>query len=404
MKVYRRIGQLVTLAGAHAKGGRGLVPADLSIVENGAIAFNDQEIFWVGEDAALPAEYQRANCIDLAGQVLTPGLVDSHTHMVFAGNRAGEYAQRLNGESYQAIAKNGGGILHTMQKTLALSENDLFELAVKRLERLSSYGVRTVELKSGYALTQEGELRLLRVAKRLKQHFAGELTLFSTYMGAHAVPKEYKSSAQFVAEVVIPTMLQGHAQNLIDGVDVFHEDGYFSSDDVTVIYAQARALGLSVRIHADEFQDNGGAALAVKYGALSADHLLKVSDTGIGALAKSNTVATLLPGTAFFLGKELPRARALLDAGCRVAIASDYNPGSSHVDNVLLVASIAAPSLRMNQAELWAALTLNGAKALGLSQQGALLPGMAPIFSLFNVSEVSEITYSWGRNFARPLP
>jgi imidazolonepropionase len=404
MKVYRHLSQIVTLKSAFDKDGRHLLPADLSLIQNGAIAFNDDKILWVGEDHDLPREYQALNSFNGTGFVLTPGLVDSHTHLVFAGNRAREYSDRLNGADYQAIAQNGGGILHTMTKTLAASEDELFQLGVERLDRMLSYGIKTVELKSGYALTREGELRLLQVAARLKKHFRTKLTLVSTYMGAHAVPATYKSSEDFVTKVVLPAMQEGHAQGLIDCVDVFHEHGYFSTQDVERIFATAHSLDLPFKIHADEFQDNHGAALAAKHGALSADHLLKASTAGISALAQSQTVATLLPGTAFFLGKELPRARAMLDAGCKVAIASDYNPGSSHVDNLLLVASIAAPSLKLNQAELWSAMTLNAAAALGLKDRGALAPGLVPSFSLFKANDLSEITYNWGVSLSRPLP
>jgi len=404
MKVYRKLSQIVTLKDALAKDGRRLVSDDLCIIENGAIAFDDHRIHWVGADADLPEAYQSINAFDGTGHVLTPGLVDSHTHLVFAGNRAREYSARLNGADYQAIAKSGGGILHTVSKTLAASEDELFATAVLRLERIKSYGVTTIEMKSGYALTIDGELRLLRVAARLKSHFKGQLQIISTYMGAHAVPSPFKSSAEFVAAVVIPAMEQGHAENLIDAVDVFHEQGYFSSSDTELIFKKAQSLGIPCKIHADEFQDNGGAALAVKYEALSADHLLKAGDAGIAALASSKTVATLLPGTAFFLGKDLPRARTMLDAGCKVAIASDYNPGSSHVDNLLLVASVAAPSLKMNQAELWCAMTLNASAALGLKNQGALVPGYRAVFSLFRAQDIAETTYNWGVSLSRPLP
>ena len=404
MKVYRNLSQVVSLKSAFDKDGRGLVPADLSIIQNGAIAFDQDKILWVGEDKNLPSEYQGISSFNGAGFVLTPGLVDSHTHLVFAGNRAREYSDRLNGADYQAIAQKGGGILHTMTKTLAASEEELFQLGVERLERMLSYGIKTVELKSGYALTREGELRLLQVAARLKKHFKTKLTLVSTYMGAHAVPAAYKSSEDFVTQVVLPTMHEGHTQGLIDCVDVFHEQGYFSTQDVERIFTAAHLLKLPCKIHADEFQDNGGTALAAKYGALSADHLLKASTEGISALANSSTVATLLPGTAFFLGKDLPRARAMLDAGCKVAIASDYNPGSSHVDNLLLVASIAAPTLRLNQAELWSAMTLNAAAALGLKDRGALAPGLIPSFSLFKADDLAEITYNWGVSLSQPLP
>lgn len=404
MKVYRRLSQIVTMSEAFKKDGRRLAPSDLSVIHHGAIAFDDKKILWVGEDKDLPAEYQAVKPFDGTGYVLTPGLVDSHTHLVFAGNRAREYADRLNGADYQAIAKGGGGILHTMTKTLAANEEELYNLGVERLERMNSYGVRTVELKSGYALTREGELRLLRVAARLKKHFHQKMTLISTYMGAHAVPVSFKSSEDFVTTVVLPTLQEAHSQGLVDCVDVFHEQGYFSTADVERVSAMAKSYGLPCKIHADEFQDNGGAALAVKHQMLSADHLLRVGTTGISALAQSSTVATLLPGTAFFLGKDLPPARALLDAGCKVAMASDYNPGSSHVDNLLLVASIASPSLKLNQAELWAAITLNGAAALGLKDRGALIQGLAPSFSLFETPDVAEITYNWGVSLSRPLP
>ena len=404
MRVYRNLSQIVTLKGAFDKDGRHLVPADLSLIHDGAIAFDDDKILWVGEDNDLPSEFQGLNSFDGAGFVLTPGLVDSHTHLVFAGNRAREYSDRLNGADYQAIAQKGGGILHTTTKTLASSEDELFQLGVERLERMLSYGIKAVELKSGYALTREGELRLLRVAARLKKHFKTKLTLISTYMGAHAVPASYKSSEEFVTHVVLPTMQEAHAQGLIDCVDVFHEQGYFSSQDVERVFAAAHSLNLPCKIHADEFQDNDGAALAARHGALSADHLLKASTAGINALARSSTVATLLPGTAFFLGKDLPPARAMLDAGCKVAIASDYNPGSSHVDNLLLVASIAAPTLKLNQAELWSAMTLNAAAAIGLKNRGALAPGLIPSFSLFKAGDVSEITYNWGLSLSCPLP
>lgn len=404
MKVYRKLSQILTLKDALAKDGRRLVPEDLGIIENGAIAFDDHKIHWVGADAELPSAYQSVNAFDGTGHILTPGLVDSHTHLVFAGNRAREYTARLNGADYQAIAKSGGGILHTTSKTLAASEDELFASAVLRLERIKSYGITTIEMKSGYALTIEGELRLLRVASRLKSHYKRQLQIISTYMGAHAVPAQFKTSAEFVSAVVLPAMEQGHAEGLIDAVDVFHEQGYFGSGDTERIFQKAHSLGLPCKIHADEFQDNGGAALAVKHKALSADHLLKAGDAGITALAASSTVATLLPGTAFFLGKDLPRARTMLDAGCKVAIASDYNPGSSHVDNLLLVASISAPSLKMNQAELWCAITLNAAAALGLQNQGALVPGHRAVFSLFRAQDLAEITYNWGLSLSRPLP
>lgn len=404
MRVYRQLSQVATLSGAHSKGGKHLVPSDLGLLDNAAIVFDDKQIHWVGNDRDLPEEYSRLPSMALPHHVLTPALVDSHTHLLFGGNRSSEYVARLNGDDYQAIARAGGGILYTMRETLKLSQEELIAIGRERLERLLSYGVRTVEMKSGYALTTDGELRLLRAAKALKAEFSGRATVFSTYLGAHAVPKDYASSTQFLQEIVIPTLNQAHAEQLVDAVDVFAEEGYFSQGDVKSLFEHATRLGLPVKIHADEFNDNGGARLATEFQALSADHLLKTSADGIQALAESNTVATILPGTAFFLGKPLAPARQLLDAGCRVAIASDFNPGSSHVDNVLFVASLAAPSLKINLAELWCGITLNAAAALGMKDRGCLTPGMQPEFALFAVDRISDVTYGWGRNYCVTCP
>ena len=395
---------LLTMAPALAKDGRRLVPGDEGQLANGSLVHDEQQILWVGEDHLMPEEYRSLTFRDLTGHVITPGLVDAHTHLLFGGDRAEEYAQRLNGVDYQQIAARGGGILYTMRETLKLSQAQLFRLGVERLDRMYSYGVRAVEMKSGYALTREGELTVLRAMKQLKAHFAGKMRLCSTFLGAHAVPKEYADSGSFVREVVLPTLHAAHIEGLLDGVDVFHEEGYFSAEDTKNIFGVASNLGLPVRLHADEFKDNGGAGLAVSAQALSADHLLRTGEAGIQKLAASKTVATLLPGTAFFLGKPLANARGLLDAGAKVAIASDYNPGSCHCDNVLLVASLAAPSLRMNQAELWAAITLNAAHALGFRDQGALVQGLRPAFAVFKAQNVSEITYHWGRNLSVSTP
>jgi imidazolonepropionase len=404
MKVYRHLAQIVTLDSAFKKDGRRLAPHDLSVIDDASIAFNENEILWVGKTKELPAPFLNEEVIDLPGHVLTPALVDSHTHLLFGGNRAREYSQRLNGVDYQAIAKSGGGILYTMNETLKLTEDQLFELGVERVQRLETYGIKTIEMKSGYALTQEGELRLLRAAKRLKDHFFGRVRIFSTYLGAHAVPENFKSSAVFLDEVVIPTLKIAHSENLVDCVDIFAEQGYFSTQDTEKLFEFAKSVSLPTKMHADEFNDNSGASLAARFQSLSADHLLKISDKGIADLANSMTVATLLPGTAFFLGKPLAPARAMLDAGCKVALASDYNPGSSHVDNLLLVASLAAPSLKLNQAELWAAITLNASAALGFFDQGAIIPGKKPTFALFRVNDISEVTYNWGRNLCVICP
>lgn len=399
LKAYTDLNEIVTLKGAHKKDGRRLVPEDLSIIKNGAIVFDETKILWVGENSRFPEQYRNISK-SLPGHVITPQIVDSHTHIVFGGDRAHEYADRLNGVSYEEIAKRGGGILYTMTKTNEASLEELFEKGCERIERLHSYGIGTIEIKSGYGLNFEREYELSMIIDKLKKKYSHKVRIFNTYLAAHDVPKNFTSSRNYLQEVVIPLLEELAPLKIIDAVDIFHEKNYFNESDVKVLFEKAASLGIQRKIHADELNDNNGAAIAAEHGALSADHLLKVSQTGIDALAKSKTVATLLPGTAFFLGKPLAPARALLDGGAKVAIASDYNPGSCHCDNVLLVASIAAPQLKMNQAEVWAGITLNSAHALGLVNQGALIPGMDAKLSLFKTESLSHITYNWGRNFS----
>jgi imidazolonepropionase len=403
MKVYTRITELVTMTPAFNKDGRNLEPLDLGIIQDGAVVFDDRGILWVGPSNELPKQYESI-AINLNGHVLTPEIVDSHTHTVFGGDRAQEYADRLNGTSYEEIAKRGGGILFTMNETHKLNNNQLFTLAVERIKRISSFGVGTIEVKSGYGLTYEKEKELTLLVDRLKKHFRPQVQIFNTFMAAHDVPKAFNSSSDYLDQVVIPLLRELAPLKVIDAVDIFHEQNYFSSLDVDRLFNVAGELGINKKIHADELNDNNGAELAVKHRALSADHLLKISEDGISALKSASTVATLLPGTAFFLGKPLAPARKMLDAGVKIAIASDYNPGSSHVDNLLLVASISAAQLKLNQAELWAGITMNGAHALGFKDQGAIKTGLKARFSLFKTSSLSQITYNWGRNFAVTLP
>jgi imidazolonepropionase len=400
IKLYTHLNEILTLAGAQLKDGRRLKAQDLSLIQDGAIVFDEAEIHWVGKTAELPEVYSKLPSLNLQEHVLTPEIVDSHSHIVFGGDRAQEYARRLNGVPYEQIAKEGGGILYTMKETNAARPDQLFQLAKERIERLHSLGVGTIEIKSGYGLNFHYEFELTQIIHRLKQHFAPKVQIFNTYLAAHDVPRDFESSAHYLDEVVLPLFDKVAGEGIIDAIDIFHEKNYFSTDDCQKLFSRAHALNIPIKIHADELNDNDGARLAVSFKALSADHLLKVSAAGIQALAESATVATLLPGTAFFLGKPLAPARQLLDAGAKVALASDFNPGSCHCDNLLLIASIAAPQLKLNQAELWAGITLNAAHALGLSQQGALIPGMKPRFALFKADSLAHITYHWGKNLA----
>lgn len=400
MKGYKNLNQIITLEAAAKKDGRNLNPNDLSILKNAAIVFDDEIIHWVGHSGDIPKEYQNITFETLKDHILTPEVVDSHTHLVFGGNRAFEYSMRLNGADYEDIAKAGGGILSTMEQTITASEQELLDLAIERVERIHSYGVGTIEVKSGYGLTVESEKKISRVIHKLKQHFEGKVQILNTFLAAHAVPGSFKNSHEYLEKVVLPLMHELNDEKILDFVDIFHEEGYFSLEDSKFLFEEAKKIGLKLKIHADEFNDNKGAKLATKYRAISADHLLCTTDDGIQALATSDTVATLLPGTAYFLGKPLAQAQKFLKAGCKLSLASDYNPGSCHCDNLILIASVCAKSLGLNIAELWSAITLNAAHALDLKEQGTIQIGMKPRFSIFQCKSIDEITYNWGRNFS----
>lgn len=400
MKYISQLNQIVTLKSASLKDGRSLEARDIDILKNESIVYNDEEILWIGNDKDLPEKFKTLIPINGKGHILTPGLIDSHTHLVFGGDRSFEYTMRLNGADYQDIANAGGGILSTMSKTINTTNSDLFRDACERIERIYSYGIRAIEIKSGYALTYKKEKELTQIISDLKKHFKGKMIIHNTYMAAHAVPKGM-TSTRYLDDVVIKLLEE--ISHEIDSVDIFHEVGYFSFSDTEKLFSICKSRNLPVRIHADEFNDNKGALLATKYNALSADHLLCTSEDGIKALSNSKTVATLLPGTAFFLGKPLANANLFLNNNCKVAIASDYNPGSCHCDNLLLIASLAAKSMGFNIAQLWAAMTLNPAASLGIEKVGSIQVGHKPFFSLFETESIDHITYSWGRNFSKDL-
>ena len=394
------ISSLLTLKGAYDKGGRNLTRKDACVIKKGVVVCNSEKILWVGKEKELPPEYVSLEVLDCKNYTVTPELVDCHTHIVFGGDRSREYSMRLNGATYEEIAESGGGILSTVKSTNELSREELFATAKERCGQLYSYGIGSIEIKSGYGLNFEKEYEISHIIDDLKKALAPRIQIHNTFMAAHAVPKEFSSSSDYLKKVAIPLLKKLHGEGVVDSVDIFHERGYFNSDDVSVLFSLARELDIPRRCHADEFTDNKGALTACQYGALSADHLLRTGADGIEALAESKTIAILLPGTGFFLGKDQADARSFLDRGCRVAIGSDYNPGSCHFDNVLQIASMAAPRYKMNFTELWAAITLNAARALGLKNQGAIVEGQVPRFSFFDVKNIDEIGYFWGRNFA----
>lgn len=403
MKVLTNISQILLGQKFHAKDGRNLLPEDMDILSNAAIAYNDEEILWVGKSNQLPVEYQAAPTQDLTGHVVTPELVDSHTHLVFGGDRSDEYTMRLNGADYVEIAKAGGGILSTMGATNAASEEALYQAVLSRIQLIANHGVTTIEIKSGYSLTTAGEERLSRVIARLRDELAPKIQIIPTYLAAHAVPRSYTNSRAYMNEVVMPLLERLATENLFEMVDIFQEDGYFDEADVRQLFSRANELGLKLKIHADEFDDHGGARLAIEYGALSADHLLKTSSKNIKLFKDSATIATILPGTSLFLGKDYAPIQELYQNSAKVAIASDYNPGSCHFFNLIQIATMAAKKNNINQAQLWCGITYNAAHAVGLLQQGHLAPGMRPRFSFFETSNINQITYYWGQNFAKNI-
>lgn len=404
MILYKNISEVLTLSPAHSKDGRNLLAEDLGLLKNHSIVFDQEKIHWIGQLSDLPDHFKILEVYDLSGHVLTPELVDSHTHLVFSGNRAFEYVMRLNGADYQEIANNGGGILATTKATRSASFDDLFESSVKKINEIYAYGVGTIEIKTGYALNFEGELLSSQVIDALKKHFSPKVQIIRTTMAAHALPPEYNNTKDYLKEVVFPLMDKLVKENLVDQADIFHEKGYFSGEDLFSFIQHCQSLGLPFKLHADEFNDNGGAVTAAKFNALSADHLLSCKKESLLTLANSQTIATLLPGTGFFLGKQQADAQTLLQSGAKVAIASDFNPGSCHMDNLLFCASMAAPQYKLNIAQLWSAITLNSSHALGLKDQGAIMTGLRPRFSLFACDQASEITYSWGKNLCAKLP
>jgi len=378
------------------KEGRMLSPSDLSEIPDGAVVYDAKKILWVGPTTDLPSKYKGVKKTDLKNRnAIMPGLIDAHTHLVFAGSRAHEFARRCAGATYQEIASEGGGILTTVNATRAASRRVLFELALKRALIAYRHGVRTLECKSGYGLDHETEMKCLKVVADLKEALP-QMTFVSTYLGAHAVPTGVKKS-KYIDEMIHRTLPEVAKKKLAEFCDVFIDDGYYTHPEGERILRAAKKLGLQTKVHADELTDTDSARLAAKLEASSADHLLKISDKGIAAIAKSNMVAMMLPGTAFYLKANYAPARKLLDAGARVAIATDFNPGSCYSLNLPLMMNLSALYLSMNAAEIFAGVTWSAASSLGLeSRKGAVLSGYDSDFVVLPYERFEEMYYRMG--------
>jgi imidazolonepropionase len=396
--------QVVTCAGP-ARGRRGGEMSDAVVRTGVGVLVDDGRIAAVDDAATLRRETTHAAIVDCEQGVLTPGFVDSHTHAIFGRARYEEQEQRAAGVPYMEIARRGGGIHASVRDLRERGEDELFVLAEPRLRALAASGVTTVEVKSGYGLTLEDELKSLRVIRRLAA--ALPMRIRATWLGAHEIPLEFRArehGRREYIDLLVHAMLPAVArERLASFADVFCEPGVFTVDESREILSAARAAGLAIKLHADELVAGGGAELAGELGAVSADHLAAVSDAGIAALSAHGTVATLLPGTMLFLGKrEQAPARRLVDAGVPVALATDFNPGTSPTTNFPLVLTLGVSQLRLSVAEAMIAGTVNGAAALGLAGRiGQIATGFSADLSLWDVSDVRELPYWYGAGRCR---
>ena len=365
-------------------------------IANGGVAISGDRIEWVGAMSELPSELREgaASILDAKDRWVTPGLIDCHTHLVFAGNRAQEFEMRLQGASYEQIARGGGGIASTVRATRAATDEELFSAASKRLSTLESFGVTTVEVKSGYGLDVETELRMLHVARRLDVEHP--VAVRTTFLGAHALAPEYTDDRSGYIDLICGTMIpRVMDEGLADGIDAFCEGIAFTPQECERVFAVGTQHGLPIRVHADQLSDFGGAALAARVGALSADHLEYASEAGIQAMAKSGTSAVLLPGAFYFLGEDqVPPVDALRLHGVSMAIATDLNPGSSPINSPLTAMNMACVLFGLSPEEALCGMTRNAAKVLGMSgDRGVLSAGSCADVVLWDINHPSELSY-----------
>ncbi len=388
-------GRLATMAAGGAAGG-----APYGAIEGGALAAQDGKIAWLGPARELPGppESLARECHDLEGRWVTPGLIDCHTHLVYGGDRAREFELRLEGATYEELARAGGGILSTVKATRQASEDQLVEGALPRLGALLAEGVTTVEIKSGYGLELASELKQLRAARRLGERLP--VTVKTTFLGAHALPPEFADRPDDYIDAVVAMMPEVAGSGLADAVDGFCESIGFTPAQTARVFTAAVAEGLPVKLHADQLTDLGGAALAARFGALSADHLEFTGEAGVAAMARSGTVAVLLPGAFYFLREtKLPPIAAFRSAGVPIALATDSNPGSSPMTSLLLVVNMACTLFRLTPEEALAGVTVHGARALGLAEtHGTLEVGKAADLAIWDVERPAELAYRIGFN------
>jgi imidazolonepropionase len=370
---------------------------ELAIIANGGMLVDDGLISAVGSSDEIEKKASDAKIVSAAGRIVLPGFVDAHTHLVFAGNRLDDFERRGRGESYEQIAAAGGGIWSTVQKTRAASEADLFQEATRHLQWFLQSGTTTIETKSGYGLTLEDELKILRVVRRLNRETPVEF--IPTFLGAHAVPPEYRASPERYVQLIVEQMLpRVCSDKLAEFCDIFCERGYFNIEQSRQILTAATKLGLGLRAHVDQLTNSGGAKLAVELGATTADHLERTDEQGIAALKAAGVQPVLLPGSVYALGSTVyPRARQMIEAGLAVVLATDFNPGSSPTSSMPMVLSLACTQLKMSPAEAVSAATINAAYSLNRgSHIGSLESGKLANFSLFDCEDYREVAYWFG--------
>ena len=369
------------------------------LIENGAVVISADRIKWVGAEKELPDEFAGLQGKNLEGRLVTPALIDCHTHLVYGGSRATEFELRLNGASYEEIARNGGGILSTVTATRNASEDELLAQSLPRLDAFLAEGVATIEIKSGYGLDIETEIKMLRVARQLGKERS--VRVKTSFLGAHAIPPEFSGKADayidFVCEEVLPAV---HYENLADAVDGFCENIAFSPNQISRVFEKAKSFGLPVKLHAEQLSNLGGATLAAKYGALSADHLEFLDQTGVEVMGESGTVAVLLPGAFYTLREtQLPPLDSLRKAEVRIAIATDCNPGSSPLTSILLCMNMSCTLFRMTPEEALCGVTIVAAQALGIGDEvGTIEVGKKAELAVWNVDQPAELAYRAGFN------
>ena len=359
-----------------------------------AIAMVGSRIGWIGAAHDLPPGFADAESIDLAGRLVTPGMIDCHTHCVYAGSRAAEFDQRLNGATYEEISRRGGGIRSTVGATRAATDEDLLAQSLRRIDRLIASGVTCLEIKSGYGLDRDTELKMLRCARAIETR--RPVRIRTSFLGAHTPPKGLNADA-YIDRICIPTLQAAAGEGLVDAVDGYCEAIAFSPAQIARVFDAARDLGLPVRLHAEQLSNQGGAALAARYGALCADHLEYLDASGIDAMAQAGTVAVLLPGAYYALREsQKPPIQMLRTAGVRMALASDCNPGTSPITDIGLAMNMAATLFGLTPEETLRAVTENAARALGLSDCGQLAPGYRADIAVWDCADPAELTYLIG--------